>query len=55
VRLAPAGDLHRLRKPADIADIEAIELVDTAFNVGQELPLAGKLLADSKWYIGHRT
>ena len=48
VRLAPASDLHRLGEPADIANIEPVELMDAALDVGQELPLAGKFLADGK-------
>ena len=48
VRLAPAGDFHRLGQPADIADIESVELVDAALDVRQEIPLAGKFLADGK-------
>lgn len=55
VRLAPASDLHRFGEPADIADIEPVELMDAALDVGQELPLAGKFLADGEWDVGHRT
>src|SRR6185437_15923798 len=53
MRLAPAGDLHRLGEAADIADVDAIELVDAAFDVGQELPLAGKFLADRERHVDH--
>ena len=54
VRLAPAGDLHRLGEAADIADVDAVELVDAALDVGQELPLGGELLADGEGDVGHR-
>ncbi len=53
VRLAPASDLHRLREPADIADIEPVELMDVALDIGQELPFAGKFLADGERDLGH--
>lgn len=53
MRLAPARDLHRLGEPADIADIEPVELMNAALDIGQELPLAGKFLADGKGDVGH--
>ena len=55
MRLAPAGDFHRLGEPADIANIDPVELVDAALDIGQELPLAGKFLADGKRDVGHRS
>ena len=53
MRLAPAGDLHRLGQATDIADIDAVELMDAALDEGHELPLAGELLADGERNIGH--
>src|SRR5690606_35200035 len=54
VGLAPPGDLHRFSKAADIADVEPIELVDAAFDVRHELPLARKFLTNGEGDIGHR-
>jgi hypothetical protein len=53
VRLAPAGDLHRLGQAAHVADVDPVELMDAAFDVGQELPLGGELLADGEGHVGH--
>ena len=34
VRLAPTSDLHRFGEPANIADIEPVELMDATLDVG---------------------
>ena len=53
MRLAPAGDLHRLGEAADIADVDAVELVDVALDVGQELPLARRI--PRRWRTARRS
>src|SRR6478735_906742 len=55
VRFAPASHLHRLGEPANIANVDPIKLMDAALDIGQELPLAGKLFTDGKWNVRHST
>ncbi len=53
MRLGPAGDFHRFGQAADVADVDAVELVNVALDIGQELPFRGEFLADRKGNVGH--
>ena len=48
VGLGHGRHLHRLGQPAHIADIDPGVVGDAPFDVRQELPLAGELLADGE-------
>ena len=51
VRFCPASYFHRLREAAHVADVDPSEVGQALLDIGQELPLAGELLADRE---GHR-